>query len=324
MSQRKCPCCGQLLDFQTLVLSVNPFAIQCVGCETKIRPNPSVIAVLAVVLFVLVYSSWTGLQQLGLSFSVIAGLVFVLFLGFEYLLYRALDSGLLASNLIPQQQPTAAQQAVAQAMAAAQSANAGETADQTADQTIMQQIIGASPQQLLPMIKSRAYLEQLQGMMADDSPSMPLLQPLVGDLLVATAIDTPEQRIALSPALFQQSGLAAQLTQEQVRGRAEANALAGLRTIRQHEQDGIVRLSCDNHLMATGLLFAALWDQIEQDGAVVIAVPHRDEIWFVRLADPAAIEALREAVAGFTASDNHGLSSLLYVREEGEWEVFDD
>ena len=74
------------------------------------------------------------------------------------------------------------------------------------------------------------------------------------------------------------------------------------------------------------MLFPALWDQIEasERTEVVIAVLHRDQIWYVPSNNPAAIAELKAAVEQFDMDDNHALSRTLYVREEDEWVEFDE
>ena len=174
--------------------------------------------------------------------------------------------------------------------------------------------------------KPEGLAETLLQRLGASSESLPWSQPLVGDLILTWAMDRDSDRIAVSPASLRQFGLDRQLTQASLATQAERNALAVLRTIRQGQHGPITALSCDNHLMASALLYPELWNQLEQQAGdeLVVAVPHRDEIWYVAASDHDAVDALRAELAGYSAPDNHGLSGLLFVREEGEWEVYND
>ena len=319
MSHRKCPQCGTPLDFQTMVMALNPFSMPCGGCSQKIHSNRAVMAAVCLVLLVAVYAVWTGLEQLGLTFSHIAVLVFAGFLGLEYVLYLALDRGWLGSNLIAAEQPAFAQ-SVADTMAAQTRSETAAGTESTAEQPAL------TPECVLPVIKTTAYQQSLLQRLGASSESLPWSQPLVGDLILTWAMDRDSDRIAVSPASLRQFGLDRQLTQASLATQAERNALAVLRTIRQGQHGPITALSCDNHLMASALLYPELWNQLEQQAGdeLVVAVPHRDEIWYVAASDHDAVDALRAELAGYSAPDNHGLSGLLFVREEGEWEVYND
>jgi len=321
MSHRKCPQCGEPLDFQNMVLALNPFAIPCGGCAQKIRPHTGITAVIALILLLATYAGWTALQQHGMKPTYILVSVFGVFLGFEYLLYMALDKGLIPSNLIEADKPSAAKQL----SAAVASQSAKESAKDSPAQGSTT-AMSASPAELLPVIKTQAWREQLKQQIGEQYDSMPINQPLVGDLLLTFAIDRENDRIALSPASLRQFGLDQQLAMEAVATTASRNALQVLSTIRQGQRGEITVLGCDNHLMASALLYPELWDQLEQQAGdeLVVAVPHRDEVWYVPAGNHQAVDALREAVDNFAAADNHGLSTLLFAREEGEWEVYND
>ncbi|MGB1091982.1 MAG: hypothetical protein ACPGYX_07655, partial [Oceanobacter sp.] len=302
--------CGTALDFQTLMLSLNPYTIRCDGCDEKIRPNPWLISVIVLVLFALTWFVWDELAEQGIryqtSLMVIVGIIF----GCEYLLYEALRQGWLASNLVfPHEVIRKADSNSAASSEKTHSADAAKLSSS-----------------ILPQIKTRQNLEALKAELADKPEHLPITETLFGDLVLTYALDLDEQRIFLSPAHIEQYGLQQALKPESLRSIAEANALPILSNILQSQQGKIIQLTCHENLMACGVLFHPLWDQIEEQtgSEIVIAVPHRDHIWYVSAKDEEAIEELRAAVSNSQFDGNQTLSRLLFIREEGEWEVFDD
>ena len=310
MSERRCPHCHSPLDFQTLVFSLNPIIIRCKTCSESILVSPYIAAILVALMIGVGYATWLWLAELGFAPNQSLPGVLLTSLGLVYAYYEGLRSGIIPSSLVeadgtlPKQVSTA--------------------------RPISQQDANEAIGRVIPRIKTRSYLDAVRASIDNTSENptqdLPFTQPLFGDLVLAYAIDTDEGHIALSPNTAEHFSLPSEAPGPELKAAAEKNALPSLSTIRQAQQGAIKQLSCDNHMMACGVLFPALWDQIEasEETEVVIAVLHRDHIWYVPSNNPAAIAALKAAVEQFDMDDNHALSRTLYVREEDEWVEFDE
>lgn len=306
MSERKCPHCHSPLDFQTLVFSMNPIIIRCKHCSESILVSPLIAAILVTLMIGVGYATWLWLAELGFAPNQSLPGVLLTSLGLVYAYYEGLRSGIIPSSLVVVDGTT--------------------PRPETHTHSVDQEDINATIGRLIPRIKPATYLESIRASSGETPQSEPFTQPLFGDLLLAYAIDTDDSHIALSPTSAEQFGLPAAFPGPELQAAAEKNALASLATIRQSEHGSIKQLTCDQHMMACGVLFPALWDQIEgsEGTEVVIAVLHRDQLWYVPSDNPMAIAELKAAVEQFDMDDNHALSRTLYVREEDEWVEFDE
>jgi len=303
MSERKCPHCHSPLDFQTLVLSMNPIIIRCKNCSESILVSPVIAAILVTLMIGVGYATWLWLAELGFAPNQSLPGVLLTSLGLVYAYYEGLRGGIIPSSLV-----------VVDGTTPRPEAHTHNVHD------VGQEDINDAIHRLIPRISTDA---PSQGVNALNNP---FTQPLFGDLLLTYAIDTDDGHVSFSPTTAERFGLPAELPGSELKAAAEKNALASLATIRQSEHGSIKQLTCDNHMMACGVLFPALWDQIEgsEGTEVVIAVLHRDQLWYVPSDNPAAIAELKAAVEQFDMNDKHALSRTLYVREEDEWVEFDE
>lgn len=301
MSERCCPNCHAPLDFQTLVFSMNPIIIRCKHCSESILVSPYIAAILVALMIGVGYGTWLWLAELGFAPNQSLPGVLLTSLALVYGYYEGLRNGIIPSSLIESDMPFQ------------------KTAATAASHT--QEERNAALDQLIPVIQS-------QGALANDLPQskQPLSQPLFGDLVLTYAIDTGTERIPLTPDSAQQHNLDQATPGPELQALAERNARPHLASIQQSERGAVKRLTCDQHMMACGILFPTLWDQIEasEGTEVVIAVPHRDQIWYVPSTNPDAIDELKLAIAHFDMNDRHAISPTLYVREEDEWVEFDE
>ncbi len=303
MSERKCPHCHSPLDFQTLVLSMNPIIIRCKNCSESILVSPVIAAILVTLMIGVGYATWLWLAELGFAPNQSLPGVLLTSLGLVYAYYEGLRGGIIPSSLV-----------VVDGTTPRPEAHTHNVHD------VGQEDINDAIRRLIPRISTDASSQDV------NTQNKPFTQPLFGDLLLAYAIDTDDGHVSFSPTTAERFGLLAELPNPELKAAAEKNALASLATIRQSEHGSIKQLTCDNHMMACGVLFPALWDQIEgsEGTEVVIAVLHRDHLWYVPSDNPAAIAELKAAVEQFDMNDNHALSRTLYVREEDEWVEFDE
>lgn len=306
MSDRRCPTCHSPLDFQTLVLSMNPILIRCKGCSESILVSPFIAAILVALMIGVGYATWLWLAELGFAPNQSLPGILLTSLGLVYGYYEGLRLGIIPSSLI-KWDGTLPPPATSESP---QSPVSSEEASEAI-------------KRLIPRIQTQNHLDASSGNAPQDQP---FTRPLFGDLVLAFAIDTDEGQLALTPNIAERAGIAPEMPGPELASVAEKNARPALSSIHQSEDGAIKQLTCDQHMMACGVLFPALWDQIEtsEGTEVVMAVLHRDHIWYVPSNNTDAIAELKAAVAHFDMTDAHALSQTLYVREEDEWVEFDE
>jgi uncharacterized protein YtpQ (UPF0354 family) len=170
-----------------------------------------------------------------------------------------------------------------------------------------------------PRIKHVNFLDVIMNI--DDMPesSRPIVETLVGDLLLSYAIDTGDSYISVSLDMLNKHGA----NPEELRPLAEENALDAMREIRQHE--GLVnKLTTIDNLITCSILYPALWNQIknEMGGDIFVAFPNRDTVFYVRDDNEEAVtELLRIINEDIDFCETHALSKLLYRLVDDKWQV---
>jgi len=292
MSEMKCSLCSTSLDFKSVLTSSNPIAIKCPGCDKKIKVKVSYAIPIAVVTVFLAVGLWYLLEQYGASFKRSAIGLIIFGLAVEYLYFEALRRGIVPSSLTNENR-----------------------------QNEEPESVGLKTYNIVPRIKNINYLNSVKNVTNGVENSTPITEPLVGDLVLAYAIDIGENYVALSKSSSEEFNI----SMENVRKTAETNALQSLRSIQVNPYGKLFEITCPDNMMACSILFPALWNQIEGeiDGPVIVAIPHRDTVIYARADDNEAIEELRDAMTHFDFEDTHALSKQFFVRDGNEWQKFD-
>ncbi len=332
MPDATCPHCRSPLDFPTLLLSFNPASIRCQGCDNNIRVSNVVATAVVALLLTGSYALWRLLDTHSVTPNQTLLVMVIGLVGIEYLYFEALRQGWLPSTLT--KEPVGIASTPSTQTPCDDTAAAPTAARATIPITIPD--TGRPIAEcIIPRIQHRRCLPPVLEA-TDDQPVPPssinrlINQPLFGDLVLTYAIDTRDGHIALTHDLFEQCQLPTSSIPpsplKDLFTLAEHNALPSLANIRQLDDGMIKQLTCDHQMMACGILFPALWDQIEHSEGteVVIAVLHPDHIWYVPSNNPDAIAALKTAMTDVTFDDADLLSRTLYVREEDEWVEFDE
>lgn len=291
MADMKCPSCGSGLDFKSVLTSNNPARIKCPGCDTKAVVPLSFVIPIAITVLGLSIALWYYVELQDVRFKPALIAFIALGLGVELLYFLGLKKGIVPSTLVSEFKKEVS----------------GEGA-------------ATERYKVLPRIKNTNFVSASENLTSDATRSMPITEPLVGDLVLAYAVDIGDRYVALSEATASEFNI----DLKTVRQTSEFNALPALRGIRMNPHGKLVELICSDNMMACSLLFPALWNQIEGQagGPVVVAVPHRDTVIYARADDAEAIEELKSAMAQFDFEDTHALSKQLFVRANEGWEVF--
>ncbi len=175
------------------------------------------------------------------------------------------------------------------------------------------------PPFIVPRIKHTNFLRALNEMPEIQADSMPIIEPLVGDLLLTYALDVGPNFISVSAGTLEQY----QINQSDLRQIAETNALEAMSELRVRTEGAVNELLARDNMAACSILYPELWQQIEQElnGPVVAAFPHRDIVLYTCADSPEHVASLKAAVAQIDFDETHALSRLLYKPVDGQWHV---
>jgi uncharacterized protein YtpQ (UPF0354 family) len=180
---------------------------------------------------------------------------------------------------------------------------------------------GLEQSQIVFRIKNTSFVEQARAL-SNSPDDVPVTEPLVGDLVVAYAIDLPGVFRMLNASDLRGLGLS--------RDRLRAVALANVeKQIRQkttvNGQSPVLLLSTGNDSEACLLLFDPLWDKLKTalPGDIVVAVPTRDILLVTSSESAEGLKVVGEAIAeSWKTETTHRISEQLFVRRGAKWDVF--
>lgn len=175
---------------------------------------------------------------------------------------------------------------------------------------------------IVPRIKHTNFLKYLKETGVAEA-EMPPMEPLVADLLVTYAFDTPQLFMMAMPHHVKQLGL----KPEQLRPLAMDNLRRQIPQIQIEEivLDGGPRMNrvvTGNGCEACTILAPKFWDDVapKVNGRLVVAVASRDVVLFCGDGSKADVDAMIElGRVAFQQAGNHGLTHKLLTREEGAW-----
>ena len=170
---------------------------------------------------------------------------------------------------------------------------------------------------LLPLIRSAAYLGN-----ASNETSQKISRPFCGELLEICMVDSPSALRGMTKDDLDQLDTEAPLSvaRENVRKLLP-------KTFRDNSLEFAVLFSIEDHahLAPSLVLFDEFWANVDKDypNGCIIALPRRDQLFLINLADPNAVENAQHLVK-VTFEDNFNLlTSELYIRRAGAISLLD-
>jgi uncharacterized protein YtpQ (UPF0354 family) len=152
---------------------------------------------------------------------------------------------------------------------------------------------------------------------------LPIVEPLVGELVVAYAFDLPGSFVMVSSFALRELGMDPgdlwPLALENLVG-------AGFR-IDIHDLGPVKQVVTGRGLEACSLLIPGIWDQlsVEMGGDLVAAVPARDVVLACAMADEVAVEVLAgTADDAYHAQTTHRLTLEILTWQGERWHLLDD
>jgi uncharacterized protein YtpQ (UPF0354 family) len=177
---------------------------------------------------------------------------------------------------------------------------------------------GADMTRIVPVIKDRSWLAELQGRFKQKGASQPLFEDFAGELVVVYAEDTDKATRYLNSSEiegFEPGRLRALAVENLMRlmPRIEMRQLAeGAYMITSHADYG-----------ASLILADSIWsgDQVKVNGDIVVAVPAKDVILATGSRDRKNLKSIRQLTHDL-AKGNGGLIETLFVYRKGRFVKF--
>lgn len=147
-----------------------------------------------------------------------------------------------------------------------------------------------------------------------------LYRPLAGDLIALVAVDEPTKYI-YPPADELRATL--KMGDDALWARALENTDHKLPGVPSDAGEKAVAAFTTGEGLASSMLAEPrLWDTpaLQSGGPIVVAPVNKDLVFLVRLGDAGRVAALRKAAAE-SAKDPDGLTTQVFVRRNGAWEV---
>ncbi len=180
-----------------------------------------------------------------------------------------------------------------------------------------------SPSLIVPRIKHANFLAAMSEIVHEDEDA-PVVEPLVGDLLITYAFDLPTAFRMMRAQDLSQLGI----TLAELRLIAIHNLKKQLGEIEVQGDPPLVNVVVGNNHEACLLLVDELWESLADDipPEIVVGVPTRDVVLVTTTASTkGGLELLRQATrTAHERESTHALSLNLMVQRKGKWEVFEE
>jgi hypothetical protein len=167
---------------------------------------------------------------------------------------------------------------------------------------------------VVPVIKGRSFFEEL-------APGEGIHhEPLVADLFVAYAFDSPESFRFMTG----EEGGALGISFPELRQIAEDNLRDKLPEVELTSSGPVHILSAGGNFEASLLLLGDLWEQMAEQvkGSLVACAPARDLLYFTGLEERGGVRSLAQYVEKMYPQAMHPVSKALLLREEKAWVPF--
>lgn len=178
--------------------------------------------------------------------------------------------------------------------------------------------------QLLVLVRPVSYAQAHAAMEANSPEAAkhgPLLtRPIAGELVAMVVVDEPTT-YQFIPASTLRAQL--KLDDDALLARALANTRRKLPAVpADDDADAVVTLSTGVGLAASLLAEPDYWDTaaLQTHGPPVVAPVAKDIVFLTHLGDRKVVRAMRKAAAA-SVDDPDGLTTQLFVRRSGVWEV---
>lgn len=180
-----------------------------------------------------------------------------------------------------------------------------------------------NPQQIVPVIKDRAWSKEMRRSAKTrgvDGPLEQVIEDLNDDLVIVYAEDTPQNIRYFGPKDLQEAGVQ--------KDNLRALAIGNLRRILPPPEavNGPLfsMLNAGGDYVPSLLLFDEIWnrDKLGVQGEIVIAIPTRDVLLFTGSGNKEGVKKLREVAKKAHADGPYSLTDRLFVYRGGKFQRF--
>ncbi|MFC4309534.1 DUF1444 family protein [Steroidobacter flavus] len=180
-----------------------------------------------------------------------------------------------------------------------------------------------NPQQIVPVIKDRAWSKEMQRAAKArgvDGPALQVIEDLNQDLVIVYAEDTPQNIRYFGPDDLQDAGV----QKEKLRALAVENLRRILPPAEAVNGPLFSMLTAGSDYVPSLLLLDEIWsgDKLKVEGEIVIAVPTRDVLLFTGSNNKEGVKKLREVARKAHADGPYSLTDRLFVYRRGKFERF--
>jgi uncharacterized protein YtpQ (UPF0354 family) len=180
-----------------------------------------------------------------------------------------------------------------------------------------------NPANIIPVIKDRAWLEEVKRSVAAGGGKEPfdqVVEDLNDVLVIVYAEDTPRNIRYFSTGDLAKAGV----ERAQLRALAVANLRRVLPKIELHDSPLVAMLTAGGTYESSLLLLDDLWagDQLEVNGDYVVAVPSRDLLLITGSRNQEGLARLRELAKEVASTGSYTLTSELFVYRHGRFVRF--
>jgi uncharacterized protein YtpQ (UPF0354 family) len=176
---------------------------------------------------------------------------------------------------------------------------------------------------IVPIIKDRPWLAESRHAMALGGLSLAeqVYEDLNSELVILYARDSPKNITYLSVEQLDSAGI----DRSTLRSLACANLKRLLPGIERHGENGIYMFMAGGAYEASLLLLDSIWNDpgLKVDGEPVVAIPARDLLFVTGSRNKQGLQTLRKWVAEASRTSTYRLTSELFVRRDGQFQVFD-
>lgn len=182
------------------------------------------------------------------------------------------------------------------------------------------------PARIVPVIKDRGWMEGIRSSLLErggDPEDFPayVSEPYNTELEIYYAEDSPKNIRYLTEDAFAALGL----ERATLRERAVANLLGLIDGYEVRGGDGLFLITAGGDYEASLLLVDEVWNReaMPVDGDFVVAIPARDLLIVTGSNHRVAIDRLRAMAGESAATFSYSLTSVLFIRKAGGFEVYE-
>lgn len=176
------------------------------------------------------------------------------------------------------------------------------------------------PSGIVPVIKARAWLEELR--QATDHDGKPpagalVTEDLNDELVIVYAEDSANNIRYFSPEVLAETGL----NTSNLRTLAVANLRRVLPPVQRHVGPEISMLTAGGDYVSSLLLFDEIWSKttLGVHGDIIVAVPTRDVVLYADSANPQAVQRLATQAQQLMQQTPYSITATLFIYDKGQF-----